>query len=116
MIQARGVELHEFHVRDSAAGAISHRDPVAGGDVRIGGVEVSFAATTSGEERHGSGEGFNFSGGLIQNVNSEATVIADISQLLGRDEIDGEMIFEDFDVSTVADGGQECAFDFTTCD
>ena len=98
MIEARGVKLHELHVRDSAACAISHRDTVPRGDVRIGGVEVNFAATTGGEQRHGSGEGFHFCGGFIQNVNSQASVIADISQLLGRDEVNGEMIFENFNV------------------
>jgi hypothetical protein len=34
------VELHEFHVADSGAGAVGHGDPVTGRDLGVGGVGV----------------------------------------------------------------------------
>jgi len=43
VIQAGGMELDELHIRHAAAGAPTHRNTVAGGNIRIGGVKIRFA-------------------------------------------------------------------------
>ena len=51
MIEAGGMELDELHVGDRRAGALGHGHAVAGGDVRIGGVEIDLAAAAGGQQR-----------------------------------------------------------------
>ena len=54
VVQAGGVELVELHVGDPAAGAPGHGDAVAGGAVRVAGVQVDLAGAAGGQH-HGAG-------------------------------------------------------------
>ena len=49
VVQAGRVELHELHVGHAAAGAPGHGDAVAGGGVRVAGVEIDLAGAAGGE-------------------------------------------------------------------
>ncbi len=59
MVQARRVELHEFHVADACAGAPRHRDPVPRRPARRGRIKVSSASSASGKDRRPRGQRFN---------------------------------------------------------
>ncbi len=50
VIKARGMELDEFHVGDARSGSIGHGHAVAGGDIRVGRVEINFSATARGQQ------------------------------------------------------------------
>jgi len=47
--QGGGMELHEFHVAQDGAGLPGHRDPIAVGASRVGGVGIQMAAAASGQ-------------------------------------------------------------------
>jgi hypothetical protein len=49
VIQAGGMKLHEFQVGDPATGAPGHGDAVAGGRIRVGGVEEHLAGAAGGQ-------------------------------------------------------------------
>ena len=49
VVEAGRMELVELHVGDAAAGAPGHGDAVAGGAVRVGGVEVDLAGAAGGQ-------------------------------------------------------------------
>jgi len=116
MVQARGMKLDKLHVCDSSARAISHGNAVAGGNIGVGGIEINFSATTCGQESDRSGESFNSASAIIENVNAEATVVGDVTEFLAGDEIDGEMIFEDFDIGLCGNRGEQSTFDFAAGD
>ena len=51
-----GVELHEFHVGDGGPGPVGHGDAVAGGHVRVAGVQVDLAGAAAGQQGDGGEE------------------------------------------------------------
>ncbi len=59
MKEAGGMKLDELHVGDRRARAVGHGHAVAGGDVRVGGVKINFAAAAGGEQDGAGGEGFD---------------------------------------------------------
>ena len=61
MVEAGRVELIELEVGHSAARTPCHRDAVAAGSVRIGGVPIRFAGTAGGQDHRVGAEGFNVS-------------------------------------------------------
>src|ERR1044072_8013800 len=98
MIKGRRMELNEFHVRDCRAGAIRHRYAVASRDVRIGCVEINFAAAARGEKKISAGERFDVAGIAVENVNAKTTIDSGNAELLAGEEIDGEVVFEDLNL------------------
>src|SRR5215469_15806210 len=85
MIKTGGMELDEFHVRNSRAATISHRHAVAGGDVGIGGVEINFSTAAGGQQCDRRDEGEHAPGIFVEHISSEATVVAHISEFLAGD-------------------------------
>src|ERR1051325_2361086 len=112
MIERGGMELDEFHIRDCGAGAIRHRHTIAGRYVRIGCVEINFAAAARGEEKISAGKRFDLTSVAIENVNAQATIHAGKTNFLAGDEIDGEVVFENLDLRMARDRGEEGTFDF----
>jgi hypothetical protein len=116
MVEAGGMKLDELHVCDGSARAIGHGNTVAGGDIRVGGIEIDFSATARRQEGDRRRERFNFAGSIIEYINAEATVVAHVAEFLAGDEIDGEMIFVNFDVGPFGNRGEEGTLDFAAGD
>ncbi len=74
VVEAGGVELHELHVGDPAAGAPGHGDAVAGGHVRVAGVEVDLAGTAGGEDHAAGDQGHDLSRAPVQHVGADTAV------------------------------------------
>ena len=100
VVQGGRVELHELHVGHGRAGAVRHGDPVAGGNVRVAGVEVDLAGPSRGKERDAGGEGLHRAALDVQHVRAQAAVFVELflQHLRLGDEVDGDMVFVDGDV------------------
>src|SRR5208283_4874324 len=72
--QRRGMKLHELHVADLGAGAISHGHAVAGGDRWVRRVAVHLAEPTGGEE-HGAGMDLMRLSGVIEYANADCAAV-----------------------------------------
>ena len=115
IVEARGVELHEFQVTENTAGAVDHSYAVARGDDRRsgGGVNVSHAA--GGQQGDLGQVGINSVGIAIEGID---TIALNIGRVLGdtlaevvlRDDVDGELALFDFDVGMGAGGCEQPAF------
>ena len=74
MIQASRVELHELHVGNGGARAVCHRHAVAGGDVRIGRVEVNLPAAAGGQHDDRRGKRFDLARFLVEDIGPHTMV------------------------------------------
>ena len=93
VVQARGVELDELHVRECGAGAIGHRHSVARGDVGIARVEIDLARAAGGEQRHARLERHHCSV-RVEHIRADRARGAAPTEL-GRDEqIDAAVVLE----------------------
>src|SRR5207302_6387484 len=43
VVKAGGMELDEFHIGDTGSRTVSHRHSIAGGNIRISGIEIDFS-------------------------------------------------------------------------
>ena len=82
----------------AAPGAIRHRHAVAGRDVGIRRVEINFAAAARGQQRHRRGERLDAARFFVEHISAEAAVLADVTELLARDQINREVVFKNLDV------------------
>ncbi len=73
VVQAGGVELHEFHVRHPAAGAPRHGDAVAGGHVRVGGIQVHLGGAAGGQHHRTRQNHVGFAGFDVVHIGPAAT-------------------------------------------
>ena len=92
------MELDKLHVLDRGPGAIRHRETVASRDIGIGRIKIDFAATAGREQCDRRGERINFAGILGEHVCANATIYARDAELAGGDQVDSEVILENFDV------------------
>jgi len=74
MIQTGGMKLHEFHICDSTPCAPAHRDAVAGGDIRIRGVQINLTRATGGERRKPCADGVNLAGFVVERIGTVAAI------------------------------------------
>jgi hypothetical protein len=74
VIEAGGVELDELQVGHGGAGAVSHGDAVAGGDVRVAGVQVDFARAAGGQQGNAGAEGLDPARLVIQHISATAVI------------------------------------------
>ena len=102
VVEAGGVKLHELHVGNAGSNPPSHGDAVTGGGVGVGGVEVGFAAATTGEDDAVGAEDFDFAGGTDEDVGAEDAVFGDVSEFSGGEEVDREVFLEQGEVRGVA--------------
>ena len=77
------MELHEFHVADLGAGAMSHGNAVASGNRRIGRVAVNMAQAASGEQDMASKYIVQLAR-LVENADSNHSAVAH-QQIGGED-------------------------------
>ncbi len=118
-VEERGrVELHEFHVGDRGAGAVGHGDAVAGGDVRIAGIQIDFPGASRGQNGKAGAESDDLLGAGNEDVGAQADIgrhppVADLR--LG-DEIDGAVVFVDTDIRVALDRFDQRPFDLLAGD
>ena len=96
VVQAGRMKLHELHVRHPAAGAPRHRDAVAGGDIRVAGVQVDLARSAGGERGEARAEGTYAVALDVQQIGAETGLAA--IRVAAVDQVDGDMVLEDVDV------------------
>jgi hypothetical protein len=95
------MKLDEFHVADAAACAPGHGDAVAGGSVRIGGIQVNLAGAAGSQYRVPSGKSIHLAGFIVERVDTvDAPLVA--TGMPAGDEIDGQMVFEQSDIGVAA--------------
>ena len=88
VVQARGVELVELHVADTAAGAPGHGNTVARGSIRIGGIAIRLAGAASGEDGEAGPEQFDMVVFQVQYVGAY-TRVSGQRQLAIGDQVHG---------------------------
>src|SRR5690242_11576032 len=93
------MELNEFHIADTRAYAVGHCNAVAGGDQRIGRVEVCLAATAGG--KHDSLAGIDrmyYSTHIVKDICAKAgagsRIFSRSDEVALGDQLDCIMIFE----------------------
>ena len=72
VIQTGGVKLDEFHVADAGPGPVGDGHAVAGGDIRVAGIEIDLAGAAGGQQDDGGDEGVDLAGGGIEDVGAQA--------------------------------------------
>src|SRR5262245_36803717 len=92
MIKTSRMELNKLHVGNQSAGAPCHRHSIAGGDIGICRIEIDFPAATGGEHIDIAAQGFYLTGCLIQDVDSDATILHRIAQLSRSQKVHGHVI------------------------
>ena len=96
------MKLDELHVGNGRAGAPAERHAIAGGGVRIGGVEIDFAATAGGEDHAVGAEHPDLAGRFFQHIGAEHAVLGHRAEFAGGDEVDDEMILQQREVGSLA--------------
>ena len=104
MVEAGGVELHEFHVADGQASTPGHGHAVASRAVGVGGVEVDLSGTTGRQDGVRGADGEDFAGLAVEEVGTEAGVAAADLEPAGRQKVDGHEVLADVDVVARARG------------
>src|SRR5690606_12582930 len=97
VVEASRVELDEFHVGNTTAGAPGHRDAVAGGDVGVGGVEIDLACAAGGEHGVACANGRDVAAVDVEYIGAEAAFFVAAPQLVGGDQVEADVVFEDVD-------------------
>ena len=110
------MELDELHVRDVRPGPPCHPDTVAGGDTRIGGIEINLAATTGGEDDAIGLDCVDVTSGLVEHVSSQAAVLGGIAELAGCDEVHRHVVFQHGDIGLALDLREKGALDLAAGD
>ena len=117
IVQSRGVELDELHVFNHGLGPVRHGDAVARRHPRIGRHVIDIPHAAGGDDRHPGKNGLDTPPLQVHHVG---TVTLDtfrmprheLPQMMLREQIYGEMIFEHFDVAVALDLRDERPFDF----
>ncbi len=97
------MELHELHVGDPAAGAPGHGDAVAGGDVRVAGVEIDLVGAAGGQYHEAGEEGLDPPGAAVEDIGAQAAMVRAVRKMPGGDEVDRDMLLIERDVGSGAD-------------
>ena len=108
------MELNEFHVGDARPGPVRHRDAVTGCDVGVARVQVDLAAATCGEHDDGGAECLDLACVGVEHVRAGNSLRAGKLELLGRDQIDCELIRQDLDVGMVLGSLEKGSLNFLT--
>src|ERR1051325_5684702 len=106
------MKLDEFHVRDRRARAKGHSDTVTSGNIRVGRIQINFAAATRGQKHMGRRKRLDFSVSFIESINSDASIGAALTKLLCGDEVNSEVILEDFNVPLRRNCREKGSFNF----
>ena len=106
MVQAGRMELVEFHVGDTAAGAPGHGDAVTTGGVRITGIQVNLAGAAGGEYHLAGTEGLDALPVAVQHIGTDTAVVCQ-PQFVAGDQVNGDVVFQQGDVAARARGIQQ---------
>ena len=101
------MELNELHVGHGHASAPSHGHAVAGGHAGVGRVKIHTPTAAGGEDYAVAAKGLYLARCFVEHIKAQAAILGDEAQLRRRDEVDGKVIFQHFDVRCGADGGQQ---------
>ena len=94
MIEAGGVELHEFHVANFQPGAPRHGNAVASGDVRIAGIEIHLPGAARRQDGVRRTHGKDFIVFTVEEICTDAGIIAGHLQPTGGNEVNGHVVFQ----------------------
>jgi hypothetical protein len=108
VVQAGGVELHEFHVRHPAAGAPRHGDAVAGGHVRVGGIQVHFGGAAGGQHHRARQNHVGFAGFDVVHIGPAATTFAVV---LLQNQVHGDPVLKKLYIVALLDAVDQRAGD-----
>ncbi len=95
------MELHEFHVRHPAARPPRHGDAVAGGAVRIAGVQIDPARAAGGQHHETGGDHLDPTALAVQDVSAQAAVALQ-TQFAADDQIDDAVVIVQRDARMLA--------------
>ncbi len=118
VVERGRMELHEFHVGDGRPGTVGHGDAVAGGDVRVAGVEVHLAGAAGGKKRDARREGAYLAALSVEHVGAQAAVFLEVllEHLRLGDKVDGDVVLVDGDVVVIQDRLHQGALDLAAGD
>ncbi len=102
MIKHSGVELHKFHVGDTAACSPSHCDTIARGTVWITGIQIDFAGTAGCKDDRGCKVSVYRVLLGIEYIGANAAV-AFVPQLREGDQVNGIVVLISVDILAVSD-------------
>ena len=88
------MKLDELHVCDLGARSPRHGHPISGRDIRIGRVEINFAATAGREHNPIGTNRFYLSRSFIQNVDAKTSIFRRESDFGRGDQIHGHVILQ----------------------
>ena len=116
VVERGGVELDELHVLGDGLGAVAHGDAVARGDDRVGGRGIDIAAAARGDDGELGEHGLDLVGGEVEHIGAEAGQPArmardEFAQVVLRQEVDGEMVFQHRDAGVPANRLDQRPFD-----
>ena len=92
MIEAGRMKLDEFHISHPATGAPAHGNTIAGGGVRISGVEVNLAGATGCHDDMACRNGHDLTAQGIEYVGTEASILR-FTKFCGRYQINRIVVF-----------------------
>ena len=114
VVEASGMELDEFHIRNHRPGPPSHGNAVAGRDIGIRRIEIHFSTSPRGGHGHIGAQGFYDAGGLIEHIDTEATILHGVAEFAGGDEIHGHVVFHHFDSGMLGDALEKSGFNLSS--
>ena len=92
------MKLHTLHVQDGEAGAPCHGNPIPGGRIRIGSVEVDLSGSAGGKNGMRSTGAKNFSLVYIEDIGADAARWPLNAKPAGGHEVQRHGIGMDLDV------------------
>jgi hypothetical protein len=119
MIEAGGVELDELQVGHGGTGPVAHGNAVAGGDVRVAGVQIDLSGTAGGQQGDAGAKGQDPGRLAIQHIGAAAVILvgggdqAAFDARGERDQVDGHVVFEKADIPVLPGPLQEHPLHFT---
>src|SRR3989344_9249906 len=103
MPQASGVKLNKFHVGHATTGAPGHRDAIAGGGVRIAGVEIYLGGAAGREHRKRRPQGPYPTADLVEHVQPKTTIGPRSFEFGLRQQVNGNVVLEQPDTGMLPD-------------
>ncbi len=86
-----------MNIRHPTAGAPGHGNAVAGGGVRVGGVQIDLARAAGGEHGLVGQQGFDLVGMAVQYIGPQAARLG-LTKLFAQDQVQTDMVFQYFDI------------------
>ena len=98
MVKAGRMELDELHVRNQRPGAPCHRHSVAGGDIRIRGIEIDLTASAGCEHVDIASQSLHLTAALVEHIHAHTAVLHRITKFSRGQEINRHVILQNRDI------------------